>query len=268
MNLQPRAATTGVVLASPNPGRFSVPGDGSQIAFSPDGTTLAVAVSTEAGGEVDLLDVPSGRVTATFPMPTQTVSAVAFSPNGQTLAVGDGRVLVLIDLSTRASVNVPDQGNAFLGGAMSVSFSANGQTLAVATKQGLGLVRIWDLSSARFTSSITVSPATGLWDPATGKFDQLLRGALSSNAPDQLSAAEVSPDGKPLATTGYSDGAIRLWNATTGESAATFYAPSKAPVYALAFSPDGKVLANQQPVYSPDGQGGSSAIQIWSVASA
>jgi WD40 repeat protein len=121
-----RAATTGAVLASLNPGRFGVPGDGSQIAFSPDGTTLAVAVGTEAGGEVDLLDVPSGRVTATFPMPNQTVSSVAFSPGGQTLAVGDGRSLVLIDLSTRASVNVPDQGNALLGGTMSVSFSASG----------------------------------------------------------------------------------------------------------------------------------------------
>jgi hypothetical protein len=47
-----------------------------------------------------------------------------------------------------------------------------------------------------------------------------------------------------------------------------FYAPSKTPVNALAFSPDGKVLAIQQPVYNPDGQGGSSVIQIWSVAAA
>jgi WD40 repeat protein len=56
--------------------------DGAAMAFSPDGSILAVA-----GGRTELWDVATGRLIGTLPDPDGSTS-VDFSPNGATLAVG------------------------------------------------------------------------------------------------------------------------------------------------------------------------------------
>ena len=56
----------------------------SSLAFSPDGTTMAVAV----GKVINLLDVATGKVLTTFDGTKDVILSVVFSPDGKTLASG------------------------------------------------------------------------------------------------------------------------------------------------------------------------------------
>ena len=72
---------------------FSRDGDGSHVAFSPDGKTLA---SAEYG--IQLWDVPSGKLKAEFRFRSETlfgqtawassITSLVFSPDGNTLVTG------------------------------------------------------------------------------------------------------------------------------------------------------------------------------------
>lgn len=86
-----------------------------------------------------------------------------------------------------------------------------------------------------------------LWDLTTGKPGLKLEGAT-----DWLLAVAFSPDGKQIAAGGH-DGKVYVWDAATGKKQFDFAAnappppntppPDKNVVSALAFSPDGKLLA-------------------------
>lgn len=89
--------------------------------------------------------------------------------------------------------------------------------------------------------------AVQLWDTATGKAATKLAAHT-----DWVLALAFSGDGKLLASGGY-DGTVRLWDAASGKKLLDIIAKPPAPpntpasppnvVQALAFSPDGKLLA-------------------------
>jgi WD40 repeat protein len=207
-----------------------------QVAFSPDGRLLAVAVdpngvegfyAQKRQGEVQLWDVASRhRVGRAIVPGAGSVLSLAFSGDGNVLATGSyaGR-LDLWDTATQARVGkrmtVTDDG--FL----SVALDPAGQL--VAAGEAVGPVRVWRVSDQQ--------PA---FPPLSGH-------------PGYITGVAFGPDGELLATTDIFGG-TRLWDPATGlaygDELKSPWPESLEPTVELpflglrnAFSPNGKLLA-------------------------
>jgi hypothetical protein len=97
------------------------------VAFSPDGKTLAMA-SRE--GSVQLWDVATGKHLETLKGHSGAVSAVVFSPDGRTLASGShDHTVRLWNIETRRQLMQLDPGNIELGFVQTLAFSPDGERL-------------------------------------------------------------------------------------------------------------------------------------------
>jgi WD40 repeat protein/tRNA A-37 threonylcarbamoyl transferase component Bud32 len=219
-----------------------------QIAFSPDGRLLAVAVdpngvdafrAQKSQGELQLWDVASRRRVGHAIVPgAGSVLSLAFSGDGSSLATGSyaGQVDVWDTATQRRAgepMTVTDDG--FL----SVALDPAGDL--VAAGEAIGPVRVWRVSDQQpafpplsghpgYVTGATFRPdggllattdvfgGTRLWDPATG----LAYGdELKSPWPDSLEPNvplpflglrnAFSPDGTRLATAG-ADGRAMVWD--------------------------------------------------------
>jgi WD40 repeat protein len=233
------------------------------VAFSPDGRTLAAIT---ADGATRLWDLSAFNLTGT-PAHVGPYVKAAFSPDGRMLATGgfDG-VVRLWDLASgrESGPRIAVGGS---GGVSAVAFSPDGRLLA--TGDGLdGVVRLWDLASGRESgptivvggnggvSALAFSPngrllATGgpdgtvrFWDLTT---DRPAGPAISLDA--SVSVLAFSPSGMTLATvtggrTVIVGGTARLWNVAARRPVGSM--PALGGVNAVAFSPDGTMLATGQ----------------------
>jgi WD40 repeat protein len=114
-----------------NPDKNSSGGQGliEDVAFSPDGKTLAMA-SREQGGKVLLWNVADGDLVATLKGHSNAVNAVAFSPDGHTLASGSSDETVrLWNVETRRELMQLDPGSIGLGEVRTLAFSPDGNRL-------------------------------------------------------------------------------------------------------------------------------------------
>ena len=232
-------------------GKGGLSGD---IAYSPDGTRLAVCSSigiwlydtatfhaeNSRNGEVALL---TGH--------TEMVHNVAFSPDGNTIASGSyDNTVRFWDAHTGTLIHT-----LHTGGIRGLSFSPDGNTIAT----GGGSVRLWNAHTGKLIRTLTehtdivldvaFSPhgntiATGsndgtvlLWNAHTGTLIHTLTGHM-----EKVSSVAFSPDGNTVAS-GSLDETVRLWDAHTGTLIRTLTKsrPYKFAdwVLSVAFSPDG-----------------------------
>ena len=224
-----------------------------EIAYSPDGTRLAVASSIG----VWLYDSRTGTELNLLTGHSYAATSVAFSSDGQTLATGGDwpdRTIRLWDAATGAHTRTLIVSE-FSGG--SLAFSPDGKTLAGETYNKK--VRVWNAASGAsiltlegHTSSIT-SVAFGpngrtlasgsqdetvrVWDIGTGTQKFKLT-AHKNNVTD----VAFSPDGRMLASSSL-DGRVRLWDTVTGDLQKSLGWHVGA-IYCLAFNPDGRSLAS------------------------
>lgn len=217
-------------------------GNGFSVAWSPDGTKLAVEnlsmVSAENGkAHLVVWDTATWKVifeprvrndTFTYP------GAIAWSPNSELLATSDhDRGLVVFDIKTEKMIS---QQKDFLTSPYDISWSPDGSRIVATGDLGYGFrrwrvdtdqaVRLYDKRVPTFASQLAWSPdgkriasihADGVlcfWTAATNHCD----GFIKAHHNGGFSLA-WSPAGDQLATGG---GIIRIWDAHNGNQVLSF----------------------------------------------
>jgi eukaryotic-like serine/threonine-protein kinase len=190
------------------------------VVFAPDGKTLFTYAS---GSGVKRWDANTGREMAAFKAPW--CWALACSPDGRTLALGEANDVRICDATTGQERAVLHSRS---GQGISVLvYAPDGKTLAAVTGQfGLhGSVVVWNLEGGR------------------------LRFTLTPHEGEHFTSAAFSPDGKSLVAgvaLGAGDdpgGAVRFWDATTGQERGSSFG-HKYAVVGVRFAPDGKTLVS------------------------
>jgi eukaryotic-like serine/threonine-protein kinase len=200
-------------------GEFS--GEGgftSGVAMTADGKYLA---SGSIKGTVSLWNAATGQKEFTFAERSKCVWSVAISPDGKRVAAGSTGTVRIWDCTTRKQVCAIKRGESF-----GVAFSPDGKRLAAG-----------------------VEKAVELFDGFTGEEVATFRGHDKA-----VSSVAFSSDGKRIVS-GSFDGAIKIWDADTGQDVMTFV--HRKGVVAVAFSPDGKRILSAS---SGDG------VKLWEAA--
>ena len=211
-------------------------GEAVDVAYAPDGATLAVVGGTYGHWSVCLLDAETGALRHTLETTSAPLDAVAFSPDGAMVASQASEV----DESRTSVVRIwePKTGRvlrsmpAGFGVVRGLAFSPRGKVLAAAV-----------------TPYGDTPPEVILWDAATGA---LLR---RWNSETQLEALAFSPDGNMLAMGGR-DGAVMLWDPATGNRKRVLRGHTQG-VRSIAYSPDGSRIASA---------GMEGALKVWNAA--
>lgn len=252
----------------------------NNISFSPDGHTLAVGTKN---GTVQLWDTSIGEHQKTFTRREYRfgVNNVFFMPDGHTVAVvsSHSTILDLWDIATGKRINTPlsaaendpDANVRYIPDmymnldGYRASFSSDGKTIA--SYIGKDTFRFWDIATRKeirtlkaqasgkfgglvsFSSDLrTVAFASynkykgqsqiQIWDVNFGGANTQTQIKTNNSAPRFL---VFNPDGNSIAS--YDDGAIRIWNAYTGEQKKRFKG-HKSAVTTVAFSPDNRTVVS------------------------
>jgi WD40 repeat protein len=199
------------------------------VELSADGQTL---LSTPGGGRdeaVRLWDTATGKLRHELPG-GRWAKAVCLSPSGKQVAVlrGDAHEVTVYDVASGVPAHrfaIPRYGNPFR-----VTFHPDGKSLYVANMADRG----------------------GVWryEVATGKD----LGAVVEQA--DVRGVAFPKDFAAVATMSYADRVVRFWGPSTGKERRTVTADNT--LWAIALSPDGKVLATQA-------QGPKAPFLLWKV---
>ncbi|MHC5746560.1 MAG: nSTAND1 domain-containing NTPase [Nostoc sp.] len=244
------------------------------IAYSPDSKTLAFHVN----GLVKLWNVESGSLIANLEYygaeidcPSHQINSIAYSPDSKTLAwasaFGADKTIKLCN-TTDGSLITSLVGHS--DSVVALAYSPDGKTLASSAMDNK--LRLWNRLNGNLLMSLEGSSSEinamdyspdgktftsdsfastfGLWKVVD---DTISNGLKRHGA---VRAITYSPDGKTIAFISYkktpfsiigsnkdSDETIKLWN-TTDDSLITIRNSHDYSVHALAYSPDGRILAS------------------------
>ena len=237
-----------VATGRPTGPTFENPARTNSVALNPDGRLLLIGSSD---GSARLWDPVTGLpLTSPLKWHSDRVRHVAFSPDGELfLTASTDRTARLWDAVTGRPLGLPLQHQASV---RSVVFSPDGMSFL--TTSGDGGVRLWELAVHDPVRLVFESPAyfsadsksivttdgnsVQIRDAATGD----PRGS-SFQVPGPPTVAAFGQSGNDiLALTRDSDGAVRLWNASTRKLACVLAGPSNQVLDPLALSPDGKTI--------------------------
>ncbi|HRZ47367.1 MAG TPA: serine/threonine-protein kinase [Candidatus Paceibacterota bacterium] len=230
------------------------------VAISPDPNGRWLAVGG-VDGWVALMNLAS-RHLQTLQQESRAKAVVAFSSDSRLLAFtwddGQSSAVKLYDVSTvRETARLPHQRRI-----TALVFSPEGTTLATLTTdradradrtgQADQVVTTWNLLNGTQSSHVEFKPPDRTEAPVRQRF----RGTPPRDA-EHGNPAAISPDGSKLAI-GDDYGRIHIVSLAAGAKLLDFKAYAD-PVFALAFSPDGHILA------SSAGYSGA-AIRLWDAA--
>ena len=222
---------------------------GSVLAFSPDGTTLAIRRGHHS---ILLCDVRSGEVLQTLEAKTDYAVFSAFSPDGKVFASAwphEDISLRLWDVRTGDLLRVISSDEEYV---QAVAFSPDGRT---AFTGGLHSgIHVWEVHTGELLytldeyssiTSIAFSPdghtfASGSSRSTVTVWDIRTREVLHTLTASAR-ALSFSPDGEILATGG--DDTIRLWDVRTGALLWKFEGHIRG-VWSAEFAADGNTLAS------------------------
>jgi WD40 repeat protein/ankyrin repeat protein len=245
--VQLRDTRTGEISHSFELGQGTVCG---AMAFSPDGTILAAG--TEEGG-IRLLNPADGTQIAYLlgPNPTHNpLNQIVFSSNGQTIAALDYDTIHLWDIASGDSLAKLDGTDA-----IEIGFSPDGSILISLSRQA---VTLWDTATGdrlearegNFNDSSLSLDGTALAYKSQEKVVEIRdpitweeQARLENDSSWLISRLALNRDGSILATVHRDQGVIRLWDLATGANITELEYASAVNLWALAFSPNGAVLA-------------------------
>ena len=191
----------------------------SALAFSPNGSRLAVITQTQA----ELWSLPRHSVITlegkAFPAGGNVslqpgMHGVVFTRDDSSVVVAGDNGVRVFDAATGALIRtLPGTGPA-----SAVAISPDGRELAVAsTATNQGVVTLWNARTWTLTETLARFPGR------------------------QITALAFSPDGDSVAI-GAANGSASLWSIHSGDEAAA-YAESTSPVESIAFAPNGGLVA-------------------------
>jgi WD40 repeat protein len=246
-----------------------------QLAFSPDGATIAAAKSE---GTVTLQDVRTGAPRPASADPGSAIGELRFLDAGRALLTAGsdveardwrtGRVLRRyadprhdsfcgLSLSPDGRVVAACDGN----GDVRLADGRTGQALRTLKGHTVAVVRSLFSPDGRKLFTISYDQTVRVWDVAGGKeLHRLPPGKVNS-----LAQLAVSAAGKLLAASAAEDDsgrhAVRLWDVESGKRLRDL--PLESAAWGLAFSPDRALLAAC--LITPDGPRARGAVVLWDV---
>jgi WD40 repeat protein/serine/threonine protein kinase len=243
-------ATTGTAMATCRPPVASA----WDLAFSPDGTRLALCGSAPEGGAGRSIAYQRGpadwRVDESETW--EGVDRQAFSPDGRLLALAGPGGIMLRDRDRRESATLAARPG---GTVCSLAFSRDGRWLAAGRRDRR--LSVWDVRSGSVVAEsddhegpvvfvafcsddgtlVGCDGAGALW---TRKVGGARTRRLLPGADGEIHTVSVSPDGRLLAA-GSSEQRVELWDLETGLKV-NAYQVSTRSLEQVEFAPDGRSL--------------------------
>ena len=225
------------------------------IAFSADGHTL---MSASSDGAVVVWDAAHARPQRRLAVAPDGLSCAALSPDGRLLTSASARgPVVLWDRWTGEQLRTLQPSGER---ATSIAFSPDGLTVALGGSDGTATV--WDVAAGALRRSLE--------GPTRRTYIQEFEssGHWLTRTPS-TSAIAFQPGGDLLAV-GYDDHTIRLWNLATREPPRELWPhPGWGGIgTALAFSPDGSLLASTGGPEEGPGDEALPQVTLWDVRTA